>query len=178
MEVLHHNIMVMSHDTSPEFQNLLENGFKYEGVCHRQQRKKIFQSGLRFWLPLTHLVLTSPNKWSTLLYSQPQRIFSWEVLLLTSGNVTTQTVMQKASNKMWIDRELYRMDQVIFHSELLYTGNFSNTAWVLSSNYTENVEKTQVFWSALTLVVSYDVALMTVAQVQFTRQTCLEVVLT
>lgn len=54
------------------------------------------------------------------------------------------------------------MDQVIFNSELLYTGNFSNTAWVLSSNYTENVEKTQVFWSALMLVVSYDVTFVTV----------------
>jgi len=34
------------------------------------------------------------------------------------------------------------MNQVIFNSELLYTGNFSNTAWVPSSNYTKNVERT------------------------------------
>lgn len=77
---------------------------------------------------------------------------------------------------MWIDRALYCMDQVIFSNEILYTGNFSNTAWVLSSNCTEIIEKTQMFCSAL--VVSCDVAFMTVVQVPFASQICVEAVLT
>lgn len=104
--LLHDNIIVMLHDTSPKFKKTLENGFRYEGVCHRQQRKKIFQNGLRFWLPLVHVVLISPNKWSAIFYSSPQRIFFWKALLLTSGNVTTQTVMQRAPNNMSIENPI------------------------------------------------------------------------